>query len=128
MYEQRNSKRFKTVWKIYLKLSDGKYHLAGFLMDIGSGGARIFLDSLPNFKPQKKEIIKIMIKPKTDSEEPKGLSVEISWAKEWKGQNTTYEIGVRFLKESPEEQEYLNSLIKRFSAQKNNDENIIVAD
>jgi len=117
MFEQRNHKRFKTVWKVYFREADGKYHLTGFLLDIGDGGARFFLDSILNFAPKKNEIIKVLIKPDIKEIEPKGISVKISWFKLWKTQDSTYELGVEFCRETPEETAYVDSLVKNFALQ-----------
>ena len=60
MIDQRNAKRFKALWKIYLKTNE-KYRLAGYLMDISQGGLA-FLTKIDGFDLTIGKIMTLMVK------------------------------------------------------------------
>lgn len=113
MIDQRNAKRFKTLWKIYLKINK-KYELAGYLMDISQGGARFFLDKIEGFDLTIGKTMLLMVKTQGANPQEKELSFEVSWVKEWKDSESPFEVGVRFTKPSKSEEEDIKSLIEKF--------------
>lgn len=115
MIEQRNQKRFKTIWKVYFE-HEGKYEFVGYLMDIAEGGARFFIEKTQHFKHEKGIKLKVVIKPDELEVPVAAINVETRWIKEWNSTEGTCEMGVQFLKnEKQAADDYLKYLTLQFS-------------